>query len=156
MEVAAQPKQMKNKRTTEEKKLLYRERDIKSDVVNSSLFSIGAFVRFPLLISLKRLNAVLILYIMRIILYFHKCFVGPSTVIQLEEGCVITLVIVMNAKTMEINRWNVEHVYTYCSPFIKLNSINSDDDKTCSFCTSILLCCVLWARLSISGSRFIW
>lgn len=25
-------------------------------------------------------------------------------------------------------------IYLHCSPFIKLNSINGDDDKTCSFC----------------------
>lgn len=30
--------------------------------------------------------------------------------------------------------------YTYCSPFIKLNSINSDDDKTCSFCHQFSWC----------------
>lgn len=30
---------------------------------------------------------------------------------------------------------NDERILTaQCSPFIKLNSINSDDDKTCSFC----------------------
>lgn len=67
------------------------------------------------------------------------------------------------------------NVYTYCSPFIKLNSINSDDDKTCSFCHqfwawalfSVLFCSVLCVGIcrvwvvcarssSFLGSRFIW